>query len=357
MLGIGLRSAKNFGLAGITILVALALGLCEPRVGRLWLNTAWLAIAANLIAMPLGTLAAILLVKTDFPGRGVATALLAGMLLVPLFLFTGAWDAGFGIQGWYTLSTNPHLAHAPLLSGWRAAVWVHGLAAVPWVALIVAAGLRSVETELEEEASLVTTNLGVLWHVTFRRAAPAAAVAAVWVAIVVSIEISVTDFFQVRTFAEEVYTQGVLGAFNSVDGVPADESARSTANASAVGNASQSTSERDSPPFTAAGLWIGLLLSTLLAVVALVVARGWISEMGQPSLRQRWLWRMGASRWGAAAFLSCTLLVVAGVPLGNMLYKAGLEVTQAEGVRMRSWSAMQVLRRVSKRARSLPGGF
>ena len=149
-------------------------------------------------------------------GRGPAAWLLVGMLFVPLYLFTGAWDAGFGIQGWHTLVANPHLAHQPWLAGWRAAVWVHGLAAVPWVVLIVGAGLRAVEAEIEEDAATCATPLQVLWHISIRRAAPALAIAAVWIVTIVMTEISVTDFFQVRTFAEEVYTQSALGTFDAV---------------------------------------------------------------------------------------------------------------------------------------------
>ncbi len=146
------------------------------------------------------------------------------MLFVPLYLVTGAWDAGFGIQGWHTLSTNPHLAHEPWLAGWRAAVWVHGLAAVPWVVLIVGAGLRAVEAEIEEDAATCAAPQKVMWHVSLRRAAPAIVLAGVWVAIMTTTEISVTDFFQVRTFAEEVYTQAALGTFDA----SGEQEARST---------------------------------------------------------------------------------------------------------------------------------
>ena len=141
------------------LLVALAtlfltiLWQFDPRVGRLWLNSAELALAACLVAVPVGTLLAVAIFKTDVPGCNVATLLLVGMLFVPLYLVTGAWDAGFGIQGWHTLATNPHLATQPWLAGWRAAVWVHALAAVPWVVLIVGSGLRAVEAEIEEDAA------------------------------------------------------------------------------------------------------------------------------------------------------------------------------------------------------------
>src|SRR5437879_6288411 len=140
-------------LAALAILLVVTLWRLDPRVGRLWLNSARLACAACLIALPCGTLLAAAIFKTDVPGRRFAALLLVGMLFVPLYLVTGAWDAGFGVQGWYTLATNPHLTQQPWLTGWRAAVWVHALAAVPWVVLIVGAGLRAVEGEIEEDAA------------------------------------------------------------------------------------------------------------------------------------------------------------------------------------------------------------
>ena len=72
------------------------------------------AAGACAIALPLGVVLAVLLFKTDVPGRRAATLLVVGMLFVPLYLVTGAWDAGFGVQGWHTLTTNPHLLHRAL---------------------------------------------------------------------------------------------------------------------------------------------------------------------------------------------------------------------------------------------------
>ena len=154
----------------LLILILATLWHLDPRVGRLWLNSARLAALTCLIALPFGTLLAAAIFKSDVPGRRVAALLLVGMLFVPLYLVTGAWDAGFGIQGWHTLSTDPHLAHEPWLAGWRAAVWVHALAAVPWVVLIVGAGLRAVEAEIEEDAATCASPQKVMWHVSIRRA-------------------------------------------------------------------------------------------------------------------------------------------------------------------------------------------
>jgi iron(III) transport system permease protein len=323
------KSASRFWLpllfAGIAVAGMATLWLIEPRVARLWLNTAWLAGGAILIALPLGTAAAVIIFKTNVPGRGPAAILLAAMLFVPLYLITGAWNAGFGIQGWHTLATNPHLASEPWLDGWRAAIWVHGLAGVPWVALVVGAGLRAVEAELEEDALTCAAPARVLRHVTLPRASAAIVMAALWVAIVASVEISVTDFFQVRTFAEEVYTQSALGTFDFIE---------PTANAG------------DKNPLAASGLLLGLILSTFLALLAIAAAGRLFAYLEDAALRRTWIWRLTRERIPAAIVLWSILFLVAAVPLGNLVYKAGLLVTTTETGRVRSWSAAKVVERV-----------
>jgi len=323
---LGSRFGLVFLLGGVAALGILTLWQVEPRVGRLWINTAWLAAGAAGIALPLGTLAAVAIFKTDAPGQRPAAALFTAMLFVPLYLVTGAWDAGFGIQGWHTLATNPHLAHEAWLGGWRAAIWVHALAAIPWVVLIVGAGLRAVEAEIEEDAVTVATPPRVLWHVTLRRAAAALVVAAVWVAIVASVEISATDFFQVRTFAEEVYTQAALGTFDLIDPVAVEEAAT---------------------PLPAAGLWIGLALASVLALIAMLVAGQLFARFTEAPHRPPWIWRLGRWRWPTGAALWLVILFVAGVPLANLLYKAGVHVTATEAGVVRSWSPAKVVERVA----------
>jgi iron(III) transport system permease protein len=306
----------------LVILAAATLWLAEPRVARLWLNTAYLAAGACCIALPMGTLAAALLFKTDMPGRRPVALLFGGLLFLPLYIVTGAWDAGFGLQGWHTLSTNPHLAREPWLAGWRAAIWIHGIAAVPWVVLIVGAGLRAVEAESEEDAATCTSPPRVLWHVTLRRAGPSLLVAALWIAIVAAAEISVTDFFQVRTFAEEVYTQSALGTIDVF--APPDDGQDYELNAF--------------------GLWIGLALSNMLAIVCIIAAAQLFADFTDTPHRPPWIWRLASLRWLTVLVASCIILLVAGIPLGNLLYKAGIEVTMSDGNRVRTWSLTEALR-------------
>jgi iron(III) transport system permease protein len=322
-------------LLSLLILIAATLWHLDPRVARLWLNSARLACATCLIALPSGTLLAAAIVKSDVPGRRAAAVLLVGMLFVPLYLVTGAWDAGFGIQGWHTLANNPHLVHQPWLSGWRAAVWVHALAAVPWIVLIVGASLRAVEAEIEEDAATCAAPQKVMWYVSIRRAAPAVVLAGVWVAIMTSTEISVADFFQVRTFAEEVYTQSALGTFDT--------------------SGEQGIGSPDLPALSATGLWSGLLLSTILALAAIIIAGRLVADLSDAPQRPPWLWHLKHWRWPAAVLLWLSMLLLAGVPLGNLFYKAGIKVLVDDAGRTRTWSATKVVERLAKAPHDFQG--
>jgi iron(III) transport system permease protein len=321
-------------------------------VGRLWLNTALLAAGASLVALPLGTLVAVAIFKTDIIGRNLAAILLTGMLFVPLYVVTGAWDAGFGIQGWHTLVANPHLAHEPWLAGWRAAIWVHALSAVPWVVLIVGAGLRTVEAEIEEDAATCASPARVLWHITLRRVAPAIAVACVWVAIVASVEISVTDFFQIRTFAEEVYTQSALGTFD----LSGEQGAGSREQEAESGFSFLLPAPSSPlPALSAAGLWIGLVLSALLALVAIVAVRRLFTQLSDAPHRPPWTWYLSRVRIPAAIGLWSVMLLLVGVPLANLVYKAGVYVTATPSGHVRGWSPLKVVERLTAAPRDFAG--
>jgi iron(III) transport system permease protein len=166
------------------------------RVVGLTATTAALAALTLLFALPVGVALAVLLYRTDLPGRGLLRALLVAAMFVPLPLFALAWQAVGG--GW-----------RPWTQGLVPAAFVHAMAALPWVVWLTALGLARVEPELEEDALTVMPAASVLWRVSLRQAAPAVGLAAVWVALQTAGEITVTDLGMVRTFAEEVYTQYV----------------------------------------------------------------------------------------------------------------------------------------------------
>lgn len=247
------------------------------RLVELAATTVGLAGLTLLFVLPVGIGLAIILDRTDLPGRGWLRGLLVAAMFVPLPLFALAWQAVGG--GW-----------RPWTQGVLPAAFVHAMAALPWVVWLTGLGLSRVEPDLEEDARMVLPAAAVLWRVSLRQAAPAVGLAAVWVVLQTAGEITVTDLGLVRTFAEEVYTQFVTGSLD----------AQGQAVAVAL------------PGTIGAILAVGML--TRLWAGGLV-----LSASARPPL----IFPLG--RWRRPAFVGVSLLVAAyaGVPLVGLLVQAG----------------------------------
>ena len=116
------------------------------------LNTTLLVGGTLALSAPFGVAAAALLYRTDLPLRRGLRFVMLLTLFVPLPVITSAWQATLGSGGWLALWRDA--PGRPWASGLGSAIWIHALAALPWVVLIVGQGLRCVEGELEEEALL-----------------------------------------------------------------------------------------------------------------------------------------------------------------------------------------------------------
>lgn len=294
------------------LLLALAVACCataavllrdDSRQLMLLRNTLLLAAGSCAISLPMGTALAFLLWRTDVPGRRLALAVMGGLLITPLYLQAAAWDAGWGQLGWYSLVRGP--SATPWLSGWHGAVWVHALASVPWVVLLVGAAAVAVEPELEEDALLAGSTWQALVHVTLPRMFAGVAIAAGWVLLATSVEMTVTDLFRVRTYAEELYSGFALG---------------------------------DSP---AVAWWMalpGILAGSALVLVAIAAALRAAPALQTPQRSSR-CYRLKNARVPAACTVLLCCLLMAGIPLANLVGKAGLVVQQVGDLRVRHWSA------------------
>jgi iron(III) transport system permease protein len=227
------------------------------------------------------------------------------MLLLPVYLQAAGWDAGFGQMGWHSFARG-NLA-APLLKGWRAAVWIHAMSAIPWVALIVGAAARYVDPDLEEEALLVGSPLQVFLRVSLPRMLAGVAVAAFWILLLTATEMTVTDLYRVRTYAEELYTGFALG-----------DDLRSAWLTALPGGAALAA----------------VVIATLAVAFAVAPA------LGTPT-RSALTYRLGAWRLPACGVMVLLLLLVCGVPLANLVCKAGLVMTNVDGRLVRQWSVLQ----------------
>src|SRR5688500_8302738 len=159
------------------------------RLTELAATTLGLVGLTLMLALPVGIGLAVLLYRTDLPGRNGLRALIGLAMFVPLPLFALAWQSVGG--GW-----------RPWTQGLLPAAFIHAMAALPWVVWLTGLGLSRVEPELEEDARTVLPAAAVLWRVSLRQAAPAVGLAAAWVALQAAGEITVTDLGMVRTFAE-----------------------------------------------------------------------------------------------------------------------------------------------------------
>ena len=161
---------------------------------------------AEAIALPLGLSLAFVLSRTDVWGRRGMLAVVGLAAVVPTPLLATGWLGGFGNAG-----RLQALGSGPSLSGLPGAAFIHAMAALPWVVAIAAVGFRSVEPDLEALARLDLTPLGVIIRVTLRRSLGAIVASALAVAVLTGGDMTITDLLQVRTYAEESYTQYQLG--------------------------------------------------------------------------------------------------------------------------------------------------
>jgi iron(III) transport system permease protein len=302
---VGLALALAVGLA-VPLLWAVA-GAADPaawpdadalaRLLLLWRTTLVLVAATLALSLPAGVALAVLLERTDLPGRGLFAAALTATLFVPLPLFTSAWQV---VLAWVRDGVGG--VWSPWSVGMGSAAWIHAAAGLPWVVLLVGWGLRGVERDLEEDASLVVGPAGVLWRVSLPRCAASVAAAALWVALQTATEITVTDVMQVSTAAEEVYTQFVTTGGG-------DPLARAVAAS----------------------------LAQVLAFVALVAVLARQADRLIPAAgaqaRAAVVVGLGPARWPAACLVGLLVLGLTAVPVGGLLWRAGLSGRPA------AWSA------------------
>jgi iron(III) transport system permease protein len=267
-------------------------------------NTVGLVVGTLALALPAGIAAAVFLYRTDLPLRRFLRTLTVLTLFIPLPLFTSAWQAALGTGGWLPAAfwntpppgdpdfSSNGMAWKPWAHGLGAAIWVQAVAGLPWVIVLVGQGLCWVERELEEDGLMVAPAWQVLWRITLPRGRAAIFAAGLWVALLAASEITITDVMQVRTFAEEVYTQLVGG----------DRAALAHAVA------------------------VSLPAVLVTWVLMMVATRRW--ERTLPPLEALWapprLFRLGRARGPCLAVILAAVALLLGIPLLSLIWKSGL---------------------------------
>jgi iron(III) transport system permease protein len=276
---------------------AAANPLLEPgRALALLGNSLTLVLGTLLGCGPAGCLLAILLQRTDLPARYGLRVLLFLTLFIPLPLVTSGWQTILGSGGWWPMGFwNRAGAWTPWGQGMGSAVWIHSVAGLPWVVLLVGQGLTWVEREVEEAGLLEMPPWRVFLRISLPRAGAGIVAALLWIGVQTGGEITVTDVMQVRTAAEEVYTQLV------------------TPEQGGVGD-----------PVTRA-LVVSLPGVVLAAILVAWLARRWESTLPPAEdLPPPRVFGLGVWRWPAFLFASGLCLGLAAVPLSGLIWRAGL---------------------------------
>jgi ABC-type Fe3+ transport system permease subunit len=291
-------------------------------IGDVWARTIGLGLTSASIAVPLG-LMIFWVVRSG--GRTGKILLLASVVLsfLPMVVHVSGWDAAIGKLGW--LSTARGNVLVPLVSGWWAASWIHGIVAAPQIALMLFFCEGYQGRIYEEQALLDAGGWTTFSQVTVWRFAPAMAVATMWVVVSCAREITVVDLYQVETFAEQIYLGYSLG------------------NGSAsAGNLSQVPADFEIDY----GWQTPLLYVAALALIA-AAAVFLLVDLVRPKENEFAVLSSRVSLGtGVAGALLLVLLVL--VPLANVIVRASFYVDSKSGILEQKYSVLQALQAVQK---------
>lgn len=301
-------------LAVVSLLAAVfvaALYLCgDPLSTKLTTETFLYALGVIALTLPPAIVTALLLFRTNIVGRGVLHTLLIIWLFLPIYVHIGGWRDLFGPQGWLEIP-NPLDPATNLIDGVSGVIFLHCLAAFPWVVFLTGVAFARGPASLEEDARLEASPLAVLTHVTLRRSWDAVLVAATWIVITLFGEMSIASVCNVRTYPEVVFT-----------GIPLGLSIAESSLAIAPG---------------------------AFLIVALVLLAAWLAETVRPKSSEteikkpRRLPLKGHRAWCTALVWGIFLFALLP-PIIGLVYKVGITVEQIDGQFVRGWSAMKALR-------------
>jgi iron(III) transport system permease protein len=179
------------------------------------LHTLLLGLSAAIVSVPLGFGLAWVCLGNRFYNR-MMLLVTVSLLAIPVFLHVSTWDAAFGRLGW--MKTPGVHTLQPLIGGWTAASWIHGVAAAPQVAIILLIGFVFGRQSVEEQALLDMSRGKVFWLIRIRRMIPLFVLAVLWTIVAAAREIAATDLYQIGTLAEQIYLGYSLGQFNAIVG-------------------------------------------------------------------------------------------------------------------------------------------
>jgi iron(III) transport system permease protein len=159
-------------------------------------NTLVVSGIACLLALGVGLILSAAIFRTNIIGKTLAIVVLFLLLCLPSYATGSAllWSLGFST-----------FRESEFVAG-----FLYGLMLTPLATLILGVGLSQVNADCEDQALLECGAVAVLWRVSLPLIRWNLCVAALLVVFLSATDYYITDMLQVRTFAEEIYTQYAL---------------------------------------------------------------------------------------------------------------------------------------------------
>jgi iron(III) transport system permease protein len=250
--------------------------LLSDRVWRYTRNTIQLGVVVTLGSLVIGTAIALLVERTDLPGRRVLGVLATLPLAVPSYVAALALRAGTGAGGL--------LPGVPSIDGHWGSALALTATTYPYVLLLVRGALSTSDRSLEEVArSLGDRSPTIVRRVLLPQLRPALAAGALLVFLYV-----VSDFGAVSILGFDTLTRAVFLEFRSLS---ADRSAAAVL-----------------------GLFVAVIAVVVVALERWMRGRIAPAQTGLPSGAAQPM-RLGAWRWPAVAGVAAVVVVSIGGPV------------------------------------------
>ena len=283
--------------------------LTRPRTLELVLSTVGLVAAVVTATIVIGVPLAWLVVRSDLPGRRVWAVAAALPLVIPSYVAALALLGAFGPRGLLQrLLEEPFgVERLPEIYGFPGAFLALTLSTYPYVFLLTAAALRTLDPALEEAArGLGRSPLAVFREVTLPALRPAIGAGGLLVALYSLADFGAVSLMQYRALTSAIYLQ-----YRSLF---------------------------DRTPAAVLALVLVVLTAVVLVLEGRTRRRARYHRTTPGTARQSRRVRLGRWRWPALAFCSAVVGLFLAVPLAVLVYWSARAVTLGRGIDI-AWQA------------------
>jgi iron(III) transport system permease protein len=178
-------------------------------IAELWLRTALVSCGASFVAIFLAIPTALISLSAFQRTDRFIAGLVSAFVLIPSYVVAGAWSAGFGVQGWWTLS-QVTAAKSPWMAS-ASVIWIHGMAAFPIAYWMIRIGLFRCCAQSLTLAHLEGGYLRELSFGVYPQLKPVILATFLLLTAWTASDMTVTNLFQVTTLAEASYLSLLAG--------------------------------------------------------------------------------------------------------------------------------------------------